>query len=144
MEGQNKNAVAIREDLLTTPLYPLENVRLVGSRCKDCGEVMLGVAPSCGNCAGTDLDTISLGKRGTLWTYTIMRNCPPGDYRGQKDPFVPYAEGLVELPEGIRVLSVLNCDIDEVKIGMELEMEAFEYYTDEEGRTVVAFRFKKA
>lgn len=141
MDNQNKNWIAVREDLLTQPLFPLEDVRLVGSKCKDCGEVMLGQTSNCANCTGKNMEVIPLSKHGTLWTYTIIRHRPPGAYRGP-DPFVPFAEGLVELPDGIRVLSVLECDVDKVKIGMELELVAFPLYTNEQGQTVIAFRFK--
>ena len=102
---------------------------------------MLGKQPSCGNCTSEDLEMIPLGKRGQLWTYTIIYHRPPGQYR-EPDPFVPFAEGLVELPEGVRVLSVLDCPIDQVKIGMELEFTAYELYIDEKGNSVVAFKFK--
>ncbi len=143
MENRDKNAIPVREDLLTRPLYPLEEVRLVGSRCGDCNEVMLGKTLSCSNCAGENMTEIPLSKTGKLWTYTIIRHRPPGQYRGP-DPFVPFAEGLVELPDGIRVLSVLDCDIEKVKIGMDLELLVHELYTNGQGQTVVAFKFKAA
>ena len=41
---------------------------------------------------------------------------PPGAYKGP-EPFVPFALGLVELPEGLRVMSPLEGDIDALKIG---------------------------
>lgn len=142
MENTTKNAVPVEEGLLTSPLYPLENVRLLGTHCKSCGEVMFGRYPACANCAGENLEEIPLGRRGKLWTYTIIYNCPPGPYKGPKDPFVPFAEGLVELPEGVRVLSVLDCDINKVKIGMELELVCYELFTNEEGKPVIAWKFK--
>ena len=137
-----ENAVPVGEGLLTTPLYPVENVRINGSKCKACGEVMLGAYESCANCAGESMEQIPLGKRGTLWTYTIIRHQPPGQYRGPKDPFVPFAEGLVELPEGIRVLSVLDCDLEKVHIGMELELVVYEPYKNDQNQPVMAFKFK--
>lgn len=142
MEDSLKNAVPVGEGLLTTPLYPLEDVRLLGTRCKKCNEVMFGKLPSCANCASEDVETIPLSKTGTLWTYTIIYHCPPGHYRGPKDPFVPFVEGLVELPDGVRVLSVIDCDIDKVQIGMKLELVCYELYKNEEGKPVIAWKFK--
>lgn len=137
----SKNVVAVRDDLFSQPLLPLDKVRLLGSKCKECGEVMLGITGNCGNCAGEHMETIPLGTKGTLWTYTVIYHRPPGAYKGP-DPFVPFAEGLVELPEGIRVLSVLDCDIENIQIGMELELVVFPLYRNEEGQDVIAFKFK--
>ncbi|MDR1874541.1 MAG: OB-fold domain-containing protein [Synergistaceae bacterium] len=136
------NAVPVGEGLLTTPLSPAENVRINGSRCSECGEVMLGSYKSCANCGGESMQQIPLGKRGKVWTYTVIRHQPPGQYRGPKDPFVPFAEGLVELPEGIRVVSALDCDLEKVHIGMEVELVVYELYQNEQGQPVMAFKFK--
>jgi uncharacterized OB-fold protein len=137
--------IPIREDLFTMPLDHLEAVRLRGSRCKDCGEVFLGKAPACGNCVGEKMEELILSNRGTLWSYTILRYQPPGDYRGLKDPYLPFAEGLVELPEGIRILAPLTeRDFDKIKIGMPLELVVDKLYTDDDDNEVIAFSFKPA
>lgn len=143
MNRSTKNEVPVREGLLTEPLSPLAQVRIIGSKCKECGEVMLGEVSTCANCACEETKIISLSQQGKLWTYTIIRHRPPGKYRGS-DPFVPFAEGLVELPEGIRVLSVLDCDIDKLEVGMALELVVFKLYVNEQGNDVIAFKFKQA
>lgn len=142
MEKNQNNAIPVGDGLLTVPLYPLEDVRLLGTRCKKCKEVMFGSNASCANCASEEVEDIPLSKSGTLWTYTIIYHCPPGSYRGPKDPFVPFAEGLVELPDGVKVLSILDCDIDKVKIGMKLELVCHELYKNEQGQSVIAWKFK--
>lgn len=142
MENTQINAIPVGEDLLSTPLYPLENVRLLGTHCKKCNEVIFGRSSSCANCASEEVEEVKLNNYGTLWTYTIIYHCPPGSYRGPKDPFVPFAEGLVELPDGVRVLSVLDCDIDKVKIGMKLKLVCHELYKNEQGQSVIAWKFK--
>lgn len=142
MDKPSHNEVPVREGLFTRPFLPLEQVRIIGSKCKNCGEVMLGEVSSCANCAFEETQVIPLSKRGKLWTYTIIRHRPPGNYRGA-DPFVPFAEGLVELPEGIRVLSVLDCDFDKLNIGMGLELVVYKLYQNEQGNDVIAFKFKE-
>lgn len=141
MDDSVKKAIPIREGLLTSPLFPLSQVTLVGSKCNKCGEVMLGQTANCSHCASEETRQIPLSKWGKLWTYTVIRHCPPGDYKGS-DPFVPFGEGLVELPEGIRVLSVIDCDPDKLKIGMDLELVVDKLYQDEQGNDVIAFKFK--
>ncbi len=132
-----KKRIPIRERLLTTPLSLLEDVRLLGSKCGDCGEVGLGEVSSCQNCAGDNIKVIPLSPNGKLWTYTVIRNKPPGDFKGK----VPMGEGLVELPEGIRVKSPLGGDVEALRIGMDLEFVAYELYENASGEAVIAFRF---
>ena len=136
-----KTQVPIREDLFTMPLSPPQQVRVVGSKCHICGEVLLGKYTTCPNCAGDNMEEIAFSRRGKLWSYTIIRHRPPGDYKGP-DPFVPFGLGLVELPEGIRVVSPIDCDIDRLEIGMELELVIYKLYQDEEENEVMAFKFK--
>lgn len=128
--------------LLVGDLNDLDSVRLAGTKCMDCGEVTFGVYSTCSACASEHVEIIPLGLEGTLWTYTIIYHCPPGQYRGPKDPFIPFGEGLVELPDGVRVLSVLDCDVDKIKIGMKIRFVPYPLYTNEDGSEVIAWKFK--
>lgn len=136
-----KKRIEIREGLFTAPLTQPAQVHLLGSQCEVCGEIALGRRNTCPNCGGARLTEQQLSRLGTLWTYTVIRHKPPGDYKGP-DPFIPFGLGLVELPEGIRVMSLLDCDIDKIRIGMELEMEVYPLYTDENATEVMTFRFR--
>jgi uncharacterized OB-fold protein len=141
LTSSGKTQIPIKDGLFTTPLSPAGQAKLMGSRCKDCREISLGKRQTCSNCGGGNLEETPLGSRGKLWTYTVIRHKPPGNYKGP-DPFVPFGLGLVELPEGIRVLSPLQCDLEKMKIGMELELEVYPLYTDENQNEVMAFRFR--
>ncbi len=141
LNASEKKQLPIREGLFKTPLAPVEQVTLMGSKCKDCSEISLGQRQTCSNCGSKKLEEIPLSRKGKLWTYTIIRHKPPGDYKGP-DPFVPFGLGLVELPEGIRVLSPIQCDLKRISVGMELELEVYPLYTDENKNEVMAFRFR--
>ena len=132
--------VPIREGLLAGSLSRLDDVTLAGCKCTSCGETSLGTKKICPNCGQATVQDVALSKRGVLWTYTVVRHRPPGDYKGP-DPFVPFGMGLVELPEGLRVLAPIHCHIDSLKIGMPLE---FTPYVRDDGaeRQVVAFTFQ--
>lgn len=140
VEKPDRKRIPIRDGLLSMPLSPLEDVHLLGSKCKHCGEVGLGEVSSCQNCAGEDLEVIPLSQNGKLWTYTVIRNRPPGDFKGT----VPMGEGLVELPDGIRVKSPLGGDVEKLEIGMDLKFTAYPLYENESGEEVIAFRFDPA
>jgi uncharacterized OB-fold protein len=132
--------VPIREGLLTGPLHELDRVRLAGSLCSECGETSLGRTRFCANCGRDTVSEIPLSSRGTLWTYTIVRHRPPGDYKGP-DPFVPFGLGLVELPEGLRVLAPVQCDVEKLKIGLGLQFKPV-VRKDADGREVISFTFE--
>jgi uncharacterized protein len=134
--------IPVREGLLSESLADLSVISLMGSRCRNCRETALGVSSLCQNCGSDDLTTIPLGIRGTLWTYTVVRHKPPGDYRGPH-PFVPYGLGLVELPEGIRVLSPLGTDVDTLRIGQALVFKPI-ILSGDNGNELVSFEFVPA
>jgi uncharacterized OB-fold protein len=131
--------VAIRDGLFEGSLAQLDTVSLAGCKCTICGETSLGKKSICPNCGGDAVQQIALSKRGVLWSFTVVRHRPPGNYKGP-DPFVPFGMGLVELPEGLRVLSPIQCDIPRLKIGLELEFKPYAR-DDSDGREVVAFTF---
>jgi uncharacterized OB-fold protein len=132
--------VAIREGLFVGPLNDLSKVLLKGSRCKLCREVTLGENRNCPNCGANDLESIALSEEGELWTYTVVRHKPPGDYRGP-DPFRPFCIGLVELPDGLRVLSPIEGEISTMKIGVRLRLRISVHHIGSGGEEVVAFSF---
>lgn len=140
--GAQPKRVPIREGFFTSLSQPLEQVRLKGCRCRTCGQAFLGSMLACENCQGQELEEIVFSDRGNLYTYTILRNRPPGDYRGV-EPFQPFAAAMVELPEGVCVLSVLkDCDLEGLKVGMPLELVVEPLYKDGEGNEVITYKFR--
>ena len=138
--GQTRAAPApLREGLLTGVLDQLGSVRLAGCKCAGCGEVSLGERAICPNCGRDAVKTVSLGNVGTLWSFTVIRHRPPGDYRGP-NPFVPFGLGLVELLEGLRVLSPIDCDVDALRIGLPLRFKP--YVRHDPDKDVIAFAFE--
>lgn len=133
--------IPIKKGFFTTPLWPDEAISLAGSKCLNCGEVFLGKRNFCENCSSQTIGSIPFSQEGVLWGYTIIRHEPPPGYK-VPGPFKPYGVGLVELPEGIRVMSPIDCDIDRLKIGMKLESVVYSLYENEAGEEVMAFKFK--
>lgn len=140
LETQVNGARPIREGLLLHTSSGIENVRLAGSRCANCSEVSLGAVSLCPNCGGDELEVIALSSQGILWSYTVARHKPPGDYRGP-EPFEPYGIGLVELPEGVRVVSRIDGDINELQVGKSMVF-APDLRHDPEGDDVIVFSFR--
>ena len=58
----------------------LDPPRLAGSRCRDCGTVAFPAQAGCAKCTGTDVATVELADRGTLWTWTVQGFEPKPPY----------------------------------------------------------------
>ena len=124
--------VPIREDLFTTPLDDLSNVHMKGSKCGDCGEVFMGNVIGCAHCGGENMKPTVFDDKGILYTYSVIQYVPPGDYKGPRDPFVPFVEGLVELPDGIRIVApILDCATTDAKINMPVKLKVYDFFKDE-------------
>lgn len=93
--------------------------RLVVQRCTACGRWQFYPRPFCKVCWSEAVEWVEASGRATLYTYSVVR-------RNDLPPFgdrVPYVAALVDLEEGPRMVSeVVGCPLDEVRIGMPLEV----------------------
>lgn len=114
------------------------NDRLLASRCPDCDLVFFPQRKYCGKCGSHDQPTFFLNGRGTVFGYSLI------DRKSQfsiVEP--PYVQAEVAMPEGVHVFTVLDqCDISDVKTGMEVEAYVSKVHTDKEGNDIVAYKFK--
>ena len=84
-----------------------------------------------------------MSTRGTIYSYTIQYYQPPPPYKFEGE-FTPYAIGLVELPEGIRILSQLaGVKPEECKIDMVVELITEKQFEDDKGNQYITWKFKK-
>ncbi|EQD83532.1 acyl-CoA-associated DUF35 OB-fold domain-containing protein [Saccharopolyspora erythraea NRRL 2338] len=67
---------------------------------------------------------IALSTSGTLWTWTVQRFAPKSPpFVAPEGGFEPFAVGYVELPEGVRVMAVLDVpDPASLRIGMPVRV----------------------
>jgi enoyl-CoA hydratase len=131
-------AVPIKPGLFTLPSSD-ELPQLMGTKCKSCHEIYFPPMrdTSCPNCYETDMEELLLSRNGTVLSYTIV-HMPPREWEGP----VPYAVALIELSEGATFYSALtDCKPEEVKIGMEVELEIEKVRTDGDGNDVVGYKF---
>lgn len=124
--------------------WPAERPQLIGSRCRGCGEVTFPKQRSCPACTGDATQEILLSRRGTLWTWTVQRFPPPSPpFVADRDPFVPFGVGYVELPEGVRVEARLTeSDASALEIGMEMELVIQKFDDDADGNERMLFAFQ--
>jgi uncharacterized OB-fold protein len=97
---------------------------LIGSRCRRCGVVSFPRQDSCAACTSGEVEERRLGRRGTLWTWTIQCFAPKSPpYAAPAEAFEPYGVGYVELPGEVRVEALLTeADPGRLRIGMPMTL----------------------
>jgi uncharacterized protein len=113
---------------------------LIGGHCRACSRHHFPAATICPSCGAREVQRVALSHTGTLWGWTAVTAPPPG-YQGD----VPFGFGVVELPEGIRVITrVEEVDPDQLSFGMPVRFATAPLHTDEEGTAVVTYTFVPA
>ena len=134
-----RKRVPIEPGYFTIPERPGERPRLLGSRCRACGEHFFPRRVVCARCLAQDTEDVVLGPAGTLYTWTYVHFPLFASHRAEHGG---YAVGQVDLPEGPRVQSVLSGGPTEFRIGMPMELDLEALRETKEGEDVVIFRFR--
>jgi uncharacterized OB-fold protein len=125
--------VMVREGLFTDGNPPA----LLASRCGTCGSVLFPRVDACTYCAAEGPEPLSLTGPGTLWAWTAVTASPPG-YEGE----VPFGMGVVQLPEGVRVITRLTqSDPGALESGQSMELRIVPLHRDADGQDVVTYAF---
>ncbi|MET9695546.1 bifunctional MaoC family dehydratase N-terminal/OB-fold nucleic acid binding domain-containing protein [Streptomyces sp. NPDC006529] len=92
--------------------------RLLIQRCASCAALRFPWLPGCNDCACLEWDTVEASGAGTVFSYVVMHHPPFPAF----DP--PYAVAVVELAEGVRMVSnITGLPYDKVRIGMPVRLE---------------------
>jgi uncharacterized protein len=125
------DTVPVREGLFDE----IDGGRLLANRCTACGRIYFPKAPFCFDCLAKEMEQVILSRRGKLYSYAIGRM--PSTHLQP-----PYAVGLVDLPEGVRVFAPLMVTADEsYKIGMGMEVY-LDMLWEEDGTQVRGYKFR--
>jgi uncharacterized OB-fold protein len=74
-----------------------------------------------------------------------LQNYPPPPPTVAAEPYTPYGVGLVDLPEGLRVIGrLLSDDPEQVAVGGQVELVLAPLGRDTEGQEVVSWQWKPA
>ncbi|MFD5940074.1 bifunctional MaoC family dehydratase N-terminal/OB-fold nucleic acid binding domain-containing protein [Streptomyces griseus] len=97
--------------------------RLLIQRCTDCATLRLPWLPGCNACGGAEWDTVEADGRGTVFSHVVMHH-PPFPAFAPDGGGGPYAVALIELAEGVRIVSnVIGVPYDKVRVGMPVHLE---------------------
>jgi uncharacterized protein len=115
--------------------------RLLVQRCAACGKHVFYPRRFCPNpgCHSEDREWVELTPRGTVYSYSVNH------ISGLAGLEAPYAVCLVDFGEDVRILGrVVESDLDELRVGAEVE-PAFERISDgEREQTTLCFRITAA
>ena len=93
--------------------------KFMTTRCKHCGRVSFPPQMDCPHCLDSDVEWIEIASKGTLLSFTTAYYGPAGF-----DGKVPYTLGIVQFPEGIKVLAPVSKKVNpkDQKVGVELRI----------------------
>ncbi|MFF4318610.1 bifunctional MaoC family dehydratase N-terminal/OB-fold nucleic acid binding domain-containing protein [Streptomyces sp. NPDC001568] len=92
--------------------------RLLIQRCTGCATLRFPWLPGCNACACPEWDTVEASGAGTVFSYVVMHHPAFPAFAP------PYAVALVELAEGVRMVSnITGVPYDKVRIGMPVQLE---------------------
>jgi uncharacterized protein len=105
---------------------------LMIARCQDCSLYIHPPVPVCRRCRSLRVTPEAVSGAGTIYSFTVNYQ------QWSADPTAPFVVALVELVEqpGLRITTNLDLPIEEVVIGMDVEVFFFPF----EGSFLPVFR----
>ncbi len=92
---------------------------LLIQRCEDCGAYQFLAQFCCRACLSERVEWVQAGGRGEIYSFTVVDRAPTPKFEAQ----VPYTVALVELAEGVRMMSnVVEIEPRAVRVGMAVEV----------------------
>ncbi|MBM3141026.1 MAG: Zn-ribbon domain-containing OB-fold protein [Chloroflexi bacterium] len=93
-------------------------------RCRPCNRYFWYPRPACPHCLREDWEWAKVSGRGRLHTYTVVRQPQNPNFQGD----VPYAYAVVQLDEGVRMISnIVDCPIPD---GLQVDMPLVATFDD--------------
>ncbi len=100
---------------------------LVLQQCDECERFRFYPRVICPFCLSEKYEWRPAGGRGIVYSFTVIHRPPTPAFRSQ----VPYVLALIDLPEGVRMMSnIIGCDPNDVYIGMPVTV-TFEDVSDD-------------
>ncbi len=95
-----------------------QRYRLEAAKCTTCGQLSFPPRLICPKCKGRSFETMKLNDEGTLLTFTVIR---VASEKFSKQ--TPYAVGIVELKDGVRVTTqIVDIDVEKLEVGQKVKL----------------------
>lgn len=100
---------------------------LLLQRCMDCGTLRHYPQPMCPTCGSWNAEWAKVSGKGKVYSYIVTAHPFHPGFAAE----APYATAIVELDEGVRLVSsIADCPPEDISIGMPVEV-VFDDVTDE-------------
>ncbi len=126
------------ERIVKTYYDKLDEGKIMGRKCKDCGALEWPPLLGCNTCGSTEMEWVEISGKAKLVQFVMPS---PITRKPEMDFIKPYALGVVELPEGpavnvmVRGIDRKNKDI--VRGQMPVDVHATIVQKDEDYKTVI-------
>lgn len=105
----------------------LKEKKIMGTKCKDCGEIYLPPRPLCPKCIDSEMEWVELEGKGKLEAFTSITVAPTHMLNAGYTRDNPYVFGIVQLDSGPSISAlILNVDAkkpEDIKIGSPMTVE---------------------
>lgn len=138
--SDHKKKIPVEEGLWTNPPSPGDKPQLIGSKCRSCGEIFFPRKKKiiCIHCQQRKLEDVKLSGKGKIASFAVVERAPAGGY--YKGP-VPYAYGAVNMLENVQLFTLFTGNLDDLRVGMDVEMVIDKLSNDVEGNEIVTYQF---
>ncbi|MHA1580816.1 MAG: Zn-ribbon domain-containing OB-fold protein [Candidatus Freyarchaeota archaeon] len=118
----------------------LKERKIMGTKCKKCGEIYLPPRPLCPKCVDSELEWVELEGRGKLAAFTSISVAPTHMLEAGHTRDNPYVFGLIELDSGPTVSAlILGVDAkkpENIEIGTRMTVE----FVERDDRVLLGFK----
>jgi uncharacterized OB-fold protein len=119
--------------------------QLLASQCAQCSAVFFPRRSFCRNpaCRREPLNDIALSRVGQLHSVTVQHYLAPAPFRLDPD-LLPYGVALVEFPEHVRVMGMLDQGVDVAALTISTPMEVVtgRLFTRDDGEQIATWKFR--
>jgi uncharacterized protein len=106
--------------------------RLTYQACRQCGQVVFYPRRHCTGCTSGDLEWLDSAGRGTVYSFTVIRQNGQPFFRAR----IPYIVGLIDLDEGFRMVAEIEAAPHEVRVNQRVAVS----WEDHPGLSIPVFR----
>ncbi len=118
--------------------------RLLGSKCTTCNTPYFPKVSVCRNpeCSASKVEDAEFGPKGVIWSVARQDYQPPAPVKFD-EPYQPFAMGIVDMEDGLRVLGRIAVDDpQDAECGMDVELIIDALAHDDDGNELVSWKFK--